>query len=108
MSFTPARRSSFTRRSCSVRLARSTRPLAWLELAHRISMFSSESARPNCVMPWPPLVSCLVARNGVLVGVERHRAAMVLEVALQRFEVGGGTFTRHEAQLHEPAGCVVD
>ncbi len=39
------------RRSWSVRFARSTRPLAWLEFAHRISMFNSASARPNCVMP---------------------------------------------------------
>ena len=30
----PARRISLTSRSCSVRLARSTRPFAWLELAH--------------------------------------------------------------------------
>ena len=33
-------RSSFTSRSCSVLLALSTRPLAWLELAQMISMFS--------------------------------------------------------------------
>lgn len=39
--------SSLTNRSCSVRFARSTRPFAWLELAHRISMFSSAKARPN-------------------------------------------------------------
>ena len=31
--------------------------LAWLEFAKRIPMLSSESARPNCVMPWPPFVS---------------------------------------------------
>ena len=42
-------RNSFTRRSCSVPFIRSTRPLAWLVLAHRLSMFSSNSARPNCV-----------------------------------------------------------
>ena len=30
---------------------RATRPLAWLELAQMISIFSSASARPNCVMP---------------------------------------------------------
>ena len=28
---------------------RSTRPLAWLVLAHRMSMFNSNRARPNCV-----------------------------------------------------------
>jgi hypothetical protein len=41
----------------------STRPLARLEFAHRISMFSSASARPNCVMPCPPLASGLLMRN---------------------------------------------
>jgi len=51
-----ARRNSFTSRSCSVRLARSTRPLAWLELAQRITL---QSARPNCVMPDPPFASGL-------------------------------------------------
>jgi hypothetical protein len=39
-------------------LARSARPFAWLEFAHRISMFSSATARPNYVMPWPPIVFC--------------------------------------------------
>src|SRR5579859_971135 len=50
---TPARRSSFTRRSCKVLFARSTRPLAWLELAQMISMLSAFRARPNWVMPSP-------------------------------------------------------
>jgi hypothetical protein len=31
-----------------------TRPLAWLELAQMMSMFSPCSARPNWVMPSPP------------------------------------------------------
>src|SRR5829696_9113021 len=42
------------------------------------------------------------------VAVERDRAAMDLEVALQGLEVGEGTLRRHEAQLHEPAGRIVD
>ena len=47
----PAIRSSFTRRSCSVRFARSTRPLACEELAQMISMFSSAriASCPSCV-----------------------------------------------------------
>ncbi|MCY1562087.1 hypothetical protein D9M68_994310 [compost metagenome] len=45
----PRSRSSLTSRSCSVPFIRSTRPLAWLELAHRLSILSSYSARPNCV-----------------------------------------------------------
>jgi hypothetical protein len=48
-----AMRSSFTKRSCKVRFTRSTRPFAWQVLAHRMSMSSSCSARPNWVMPSP-------------------------------------------------------
>jgi len=48
--------SSFTSRSCSVRLARSTRPFAWLELAHRMSTLSSNMARPNWVTVRPKSV----------------------------------------------------
>ena len=33
---------------------------------------------------------------------------MLLQVLPQRLEVGGGSLTRHEAQLHEPAGRVID
>jgi len=36
-------------RSCRVRCARSTRPLAALEFAQIVSMFSSYIARPKCV-----------------------------------------------------------
>src|ERR1700742_1552170 len=50
---TPARRNSFTRRSCSVRCARSTRPLAAGVLAQIPSMFSSYKALENCVWPDP-------------------------------------------------------
>ena len=32
--------------------------LVWLEFAHRISMFSSESACPNRVIPWSPRALC--------------------------------------------------
>jgi hypothetical protein len=34
-----------------------------LRLAQRILMFSSQSARPNWVMPWPPLASFFATRN---------------------------------------------
>src|SRR5208283_4410444 len=43
-----ARRSSFTSRSCNVPNARSTRPFACGLLAQMMSMFSSDSTRPNC------------------------------------------------------------
>ncbi len=44
----PRRRSSLTSRSCSVPLARSTRPFAWGLLAQILSMLRSRNARPNC------------------------------------------------------------
>jgi predicted DNA-binding transcriptional regulator AlpA len=53
----PHSRISFTSRSCSVPLARSTRPLACEELAQMMSMFSACRARPNWVMPSPPTAS---------------------------------------------------
>jgi hypothetical protein len=43
----PASRNSLTSRSCKVLCARSTRPLAWLELAQMMSMLKACSARPN-------------------------------------------------------------
>ena len=49
-----------------VRFTRSTRPLAWLELAQMISMFNSASARPNCVMPEPPCASRLIRKTECL------------------------------------------
>src|SRR4051794_6021693 len=109
MSLILAMRSSLTRRSCKVRLTRSTRPFAWLELAHRISMLSSAKAPAElghalAALGLPPGD----AEHRVLVGVEGDRAAMRLEVALQGLEVGKGTFRGHEAQLQQPAGCIVD
>ena len=44
----------------------------------------------------------------MLVGVEGDRAAMVLEIALAGLEVGEGALRAHEAQLHQPAGRIVD
>src|SRR5438552_16491431 len=44
----PRRRSSLTRRSWSVPLARSTRPFACGLLAQRLSMLRSRRARPDC------------------------------------------------------------
>jgi len=59
----PSSRIPWTSRSCSVRLARSTRPLAWEELAHRISTLISASARPNWVMPCPLAASAFATRK---------------------------------------------
>ena len=44
----------------------------------------------------------------MLVAVEGDRAAMGLEVALQGLEIAEGTLRRHEAQLHQSAGRIVD
>ena len=46
--------------------------------------------------------------DGVLVAVERDGAAVSLEVAARRIEVGEGRFGVHEVQVHDPAGGVVD
>ena len=42
------------------------------------------------------------------VAVEGDRAAMGLEIALESLEIGEGALRGHEAQLHEPAGGIVD
>ncbi len=48
------------------------------------------------------------SEDSVLVRVESSGAAMHCEIPVQRFEVGVRTLTRHEAQLHQVAGRVVD
>jgi hypothetical protein len=40
-----------------------TRPFAELLAAHPVSMFSSYSARPNCVTPLPAAVAWLLQWN---------------------------------------------
>ena len=59
----PARRSSFTIRSCKVPNARSMRPFACGLLAQMMSMFSAYSARPNWVIPSPAMASLLFTRK---------------------------------------------
>src|ERR1700726_1394639 len=59
----PASRNSLTSRSCKVLCARSTRPLAGLELAQMMSMLSVCNARPNWVMPSPPSAPGWLTRN---------------------------------------------
>src|ERR1700716_1614859 len=104
---TPHRRISFTNRSCSVPLARSTRPLACEELAQMMSMFSACRARPNWVMPSPPIASFLLTRN-TLVGIERHRLAMALQITLQSLEICKRALGWDKAKLHQSAGGVID
>src|ERR687894_113416 len=42
------------------------------------------------------------------VAVEGNRTAMGLEIALEGLEIGEGALRGHEAQLHQPAGCIID
>jgi len=89
MSETPASGSSLAKRSCSVRLTRSTRPLAWLEFAQRISMLSSHSARPNWVHTLATFGVCLGdAEHRMLVGIERDGPTVRTQIAVQGAEVG--------------------
>ena len=44
----------------------------------------------------------------MLVGVERNRAAVSVEIAAQGLEVRRRALAGHEAQLHEPARRVID
>src|SRR4051795_9906203 len=109
MSLILAMRSSLTSRSCKVRLTRSTRPFAWLELAQQdldvqLGQGPAELGHALAALGLPPGD----AEHRVLVGVEGDRAAMRFEVALQGLEVGKGAFRGHEAQLQQPAGRVVD
>ncbi len=105
----PARRSSFTSRSCNVPNARSTRPFACGLLAQMMSMFSSDSTRPNCVMPIAAhRVLGVHPENAVLVAVKRHWLAVRLQIGAGRAEVIERRFRRNEPQLHQPARRVVD
>src|ERR1700749_4264927 len=103
----PATRSSLTIRSCNVPNARSMRPFACGRLAQMMSMFSANSARPNCVTPSPPTASLLFSEDAVLVTIERHRLARPLEIGAGRPEVIKRRFRGDETQLHQPARRVI-
>src|SRR5271166_3180574 len=105
----PASRNSLTRRSCNVLFARSTRPLAGLELAQMMSMFSACNARPNWVMPSPPSAPGWLTRNTpCLVAVERDRLAPGLQIGAGRMEIGKGRLALDKLQMQQPARRVVD
>ena len=44
----------------------------------------------------------------MLVGIERHRPAMALQIALQSLEIGKRALRWHKAKLHQPAGGIID
>src|SRR5215469_1625893 len=100
---TPASRNSLTRRSCKVLCARSTRPLAGLELAQMMSMFSACRARPNWVLPSPPSAPGWLTR-----AVKRHRLAPGFQIGAGGVEIAERRLTLDKLQLHQPARRVVD
>src|SRR5439155_4012610 len=106
----PRSRSSFTRRSCRVPFARSTRPLACGLLAQRLSMLSSRSARPNWGETRPALgaIARLDVKDAQPIAVEGHRLPVTLEVAAGGAEVIEGRLGLREAEFHHAAGRVVD
>ena len=68
----PARRISFTRRSCRARFARSTRPFAWLEFAHPdLDLQLRQGAAETSVMPCPLRASCLATRKTVFLSEQK-------------------------------------
>src|ERR1700738_2864563 len=104
----PASRSSLTIRSCNVPNARSMRPFACGLLAQMMSMFSANSARPNCVTPSPPAASLLLTQeDAMLVAVQRHRLAVLFQIGARRPEVIKRRFRGDEPQLHQPARRVI-
>src|SRR5271170_3847200 len=105
----PASRNSLTSRSCRVLCARSTRPLAELELAQMMSMFNACNARPNWVIPSPPSAPRMVdAEDAMLVAVERHRLAPGLQVGARRIEISKGRLALDKLEVHQSAGRVID
>src|SRR6266478_203578 len=92
---TPASRNSLTIRSCNVPNARSMRPFACGLLAQMMSMFSANS------------VLAVHPEDAVLVAVERHRFAMLLQIGARRPEVIERRFRGDEPQLHQPARRVI-
>src|SRR5437899_4855193 len=47
-------------------------------------------------------------KHTVLVGIERHRLAMALQIALQSLEIGKRALGWDKAKLHQSAGGVID
>ena len=88
----PRRRSSLTSRSCSVLLARSTRPFAWgLYGAETVDVEVPQRA-PELRAPGAALgaVAGLHVKDTVPIAVERHRLAVALEVAPGGVEIVEG------------------
>src|SRR5215467_1287497 len=105
----PASRNSLTKRSCNVLLARSTRPLAGLELAQMMSMLSACRAPAKLGHPVTAKRTWMVdPENPMLVAVERDRLAPGLQIGTSRMEIGKGRLALDKLQMHQSAGRVVD
>src|SRR5262245_50613453 len=105
----PRSRISFTRRSCSVPFARSTRPLACEE-------FGTDDVDVERMQSAPKLRHSIAARrvflvhpkHSMLVGVERDRLAVPLQIGPRRFEIIERRLRLHKLQMHQPARRIVD
>lgn len=53
-------------------------------------------------------LSAVHPEDAVLVGIKGGRAAMRLQIVLQRREIGPSAFRDDEAHLHQLAGGIVD
>src|SRR6266702_3667413 len=104
---TPASRSSLTIRSCNVPNARSMRPFACGLLAQMMSMFSQQRASKLGHTVAAGSVLAVHPEDAVLVAVERHRFAMLLQIGARRPEVIERRFRGDEPQLHQPARRVI-
>src|SRR5215467_5727488 len=100
----PASRSSLTIRSCKVPNARSMRPFACGLLAQMMSMFSANSARAKLGHSVTAgSVLAVHSEDAVLVTVERHRLAVLLQIGAGRPKVIHRRFRGDEPQLYQPA-----
>ena len=85
----PASCSSLTSRSCKVLFARSTRPLAGLELAQMMSMLSACRGAAKLGHPVTAKGAWMVdPEDPMLVAVERDRLAPGLQIGAGRMEIG--------------------
>src|SRR5437867_2128754 len=109
-SSSPRKRSSFTRRSWRVPLARSTRPLAsGLRAQRRLDIERAQGAAElrEARATLGALAGAHV-EDAQPIAVEGHRLPVLLEVTARGAEVVERRLDLGEGELHEPARRVVD
>src|SRR5271156_2657382 len=105
---TPASRSSLTIRSCNVPNARSMRPFACGLLAQIDVDVQRQQRAPELGHPLTGgSVLAVPPEDAVLVGVERDRLAMLLQIGAGRPEVIKRRFRGDEPQLQQPARRII-